>query len=175
MIEQKTKEALFKKLSELSIEYKTYFHEPLFTCQQAIEATSLIPATQCKNLFLKDDKKNLYLVVAVSDISHETKIHFKALSQYLKTPGLRFANSQLLHQYLGVQPGSVTPFGLICDTEHKVVVLLDVMLFKAEYIGFHPLENNATTVIVPTDLIKFVQACMNHYSIVNFSEIENNQ
>lgn len=167
-----TKDNLFNRLKELNIEYKTYDHEPLFTVEQAAKATAFIPATQCKNLFLKDDNLDLYLVTAVSDIKHETKINLKNLSKYLKAPKLRFADEQLLKQFLGVMPGSVTPFGLINDIESKVKVILDSTLFEYDLVGFHPLENTQTTVILAKDLKKFIESCSNLYQIIDFENFK---
>lgn len=158
---------LFKKLDELSIHYLTYNHEPLFTIEQAMAVASTIPGAQCKNLFLKDSKDNLYLVVAI----HDTIINLKKLSKYLNAPELRFAKADLLKAYLGVEPGSVTPFGLINDISHKVFVILDAKLFEHQLIGFHPLINNATIVISFVDLKKFVVSCKNKNIAINFDEI----
>jgi Ala-tRNA(Pro) deacylase len=158
---------VFQKLTELDIKHTTYFHKPLFTCEQAAQAASLIPAAQCKNLFLKDSKQSFYLIVAVA----ETVINLKQLSKYLQAPELRFANAELLHQHLHVTPGSVTPFGLIFNKEHTVTVLLDSTLFAHEYVGFHPLENTATTVITPHDLVIFLDSGRHNYKILNFKEI----
>ena len=158
---------VFQKLQELLIDNKTYYHEPLFKVDQALAATAHIPGAQCKNLFLKDDKKKLYLIVAV----HDTAIQLKKLSKYIQASGLRFADENLLYEYLKVKPGSVTPFGLIFDANHAITVLLDAHLFKHELVGFHPLENTATTVIKPADLEKFIQASQNNYRVINFSEI----
>ena len=161
------KNPVFEKLTELNIAFKTYYHDALFTCQQAMTVADTVPAAQCKNLFLKDDKKRLYLVVALA----QTVINLKRLSQFLQAPGLRFADSALLQKHLGVEPGSVTPFGLIFDTERKVNVILDASLFDFSQIGFHPLTNTATTVIMPQDLAIFLDACGYKYQIVNFGII----
>lgn len=157
-------DSLFNKFKELSIEYMTYNHEPVFTVEQAQKIGSEIPGAQCKNLFLKDSKNNFYLVVAVYD----TKIDLKKLSKYIKAPELRFANSDLLKKYLGIEPGSVTPFALINDINHKIIVLLDANLFAHKQAGFHPLFNNSTTVISTEDLKKFMAFCGNSYFVINF-------
>lgn len=162
-----TKNRVFEKLTELNIAFETYYHEALFTCQQAVAVADSIPGAQCKNLFLKDDKKQLYLVVALA----ETIINLKRMSQLLQAPGLRFANTQLLKEHLGVEPGSVTPFGLIFDTKHKVKVILDACLFDFNQIGFHPLTNTATTVIAANDLKMFLDASGYKYTIINFGII----
>ena len=158
---------LFKLLQYLSIDNRTYYHEPLFTVEQALQAASLIPGVQCKNLFLKDSKNNLYLVVAL----HTTNIALKKLSKYIQAPELRFASADLLKEYLGVTPGSVTPFGLICDKDHKIIVLLDEALFSHDLVSFHPFENNASIVIKPYDLIKFIEYCTNACKTIHFNEL----
>lgn len=163
-LEEKEKE-LFEVFEKLNIENKTYFHEPLFTVEQGMP--SIIPGAHCKNLFLKDSKNNLFLVVAV----HDTKIDLKKLSKILKAPQLRFANLELLKQYLSVEPGSVTPFGLIFDEENKIFVLLDSRLFDNELVSFHPLINSASTTIKSGDLIKFIEYCGNKFEKIIFNEL----
>lgn len=160
-------DTLFKKLDELAIVYTNYTHEPLFTVEQSLKACSEIPAAGCKNLFLKDSKKNYYLVAAV----HNTVINLKKLSKHVNAPELRFASADALKEYLGVTPGSVTLFGIINDTNHAVKVLLDSSLFNYEYVGFHPLINNATTVIASQDINKFIASCGNHAMIIDFNEL----
>jgi Ala-tRNA(Pro) deacylase len=157
---------LFEKLKKLGIEATTYLHEPLYTVEQAFKIAESIPGGQVKNLFLKDNKNNLYLIVAM----HDTEIDLKSLSKFLDAPQLRFASADLLKGYLGVLPGSVTPFGLIFDKDQKVAVLLDSQLFNQSILGFHPLENNATTIITPHDLLIFITSCGNNFMIINFNE-----
>lgn len=157
-------QALFEKLQDLGINYTVYEHEPLFTVEQALKVASTIPGAQCKNLFLKDSKNNFYLIVAL----HDTQIHLKSLSKKIQAPELRFASAELLKKYVGVEPGSVTPFGLIHDVDHKVTVLLDAKLLTHEFAGFHPLKNDATVVIATSDLIKFIENCHNRVIMVDF-------
>lgn len=159
-------EQLFSKLNELSIAHATYHHEPLFTVEQALKVAAEIPGASCKNLFLKDSKGNFYLVVAV----HDTVVQLKKLSKQLNAPELRFASAELLKEYLGVEPGSVTLFAIINDHAHKVTVIVDSNLFKHELVGFHPLTNTATTVIAPQDITKFIDAYGNNKVIVDFSQ-----
>ena len=78
--------------------------------------------------------------------------------QLLKAPKLRFADEKLLMQHLGVTPGSVTPFGLINDSEHKVQLIIDNSILQGKSINAHPLENSATTNISVDDLKKFLKA-----------------
>lgn len=160
-----TQQQLFTILDSLNIKHTNYIHEPLYTCEQA--ASVKLPGAQCKNLFLKDSKKRLYLVVACA----ATAINLKQLSKKLAAPELRFANADLLMQHLGLLPGSVTPFGLINDKDHAIAVILDKNLFDHDLCGFHPLSNDAMTVIDPKDLIPFIKHCGNSYQIINFEEL----
>lgn len=155
---------LFDLFKTLAIETQTYYHEPVFTVEQARAVSACLPAAQCKNLFLKDAKQAVYLLVALS----MTEINLKKFAKAVHSAHLSFANAQILSDYLGVLPGSVSPFALINDTSHSVTVILDCYLFDHQKLGFHPLENNATTIITPQDLQKFINYCSNNYSIFDF-------
>lgn len=152
---------LFDRLEKLQIKHTLYTHKPLFTSDEAnAEYDRLaIPNEfgRCKNLFLKDSKKRFWLIVALYD----TQIKLKELSKTLQAPELRFADETFLMHYLGVKPGSVTPFGLINDAEHAITVVIDDALLKKARVGFHPLSNDATLFITPADLFKFIADCGN--------------
>lgn len=149
---------LFERLNVLGIMHKTYQHAPAFSVKDAEAIMAYLPPHgPCKNLFLKDKNNRLYLVTAL----FETKISLKQLEENLSAPKLHFANPDQLYSVLGVQPGSVTPFGLINDTGHAVTVVLDQGLFVHEKIGIHPLINTATTLLAPVGLRSFIEACGN--------------
>ena len=109
-----------------------------FTPEQVKED---VPGGHSKNLFLKDKKGRLFLVVAQA----EARIDLKRLHEPLGASGrLSFGSTELLRQVLGVEPGSVTPFGLVNDRERRVAVVLDENLMRHEPVNFHPLVNSAT-------------------------------
>lgn len=156
---------LFNYLSSLQIKTITLQHEPLFTCQQAQVMHGTIAGGHCKNLFLKDDTRQLWLITALWD----TKIDLKQLSKVFMAPKLRFADAHLLKAHLGLEPGSVTPFGIINDSGHTVRVILEKALFSHEVINVHPLTNDATTSLAPQDLEKFILSLGNSLQIIDFS------
>jgi Ala-tRNA(Pro) deacylase len=162
----KTRLDLFEYLAHLGISTTTVEHEPLFTVEQADKLASDIPGGHIKNLFLKDDKKQLWLIVA----EDHAKIELKKVGTALNTKGLRFADAQLLWQTLGVKPGSVTPFALINDPDHKVKVIIDKTLLDCDIINAHPLENTATTSIAVADFKKFLEAIGNAIQIIDLSK-----
>lgn len=148
-----SEQKLYDLLKELSISYQIYEHEPLFTVEQSEKVAGYVPGTHCKNLFLKDDKKRFWLLVAYN----MAPIELKKVAKDLDAKGLRFAQPELLEHYLGLKPGSVTPFGIINDTEHVVHVILDESLLSADLLSFHPLRNTATLTISPQDLLAFIK------------------
>lgn len=149
-----TQEQLLQYLQTNQISYHFYNHEPLFTCDQALDIVAKlnIPGMGVKNLFLKDDQKKLYLISA----AYNTQINLKEVGKNLGFKGLRFADATLLMNHLHVEPGSVTPLALINDQEQQVQVILDAQLFKQEHLQVHPLKNDATVVITPADLMIFL-------------------
>jgi Ala-tRNA(Pro) deacylase len=64
----------------------------------------------------------------------------------------------VLEQVLALTPGSVTPFGLINDTQRRVTVILDEEMLDSEWVNFHPLHNAASTTLRSSDLLRFVRA-----------------
>lgn len=146
---------LFAKLDALGIAHSTCDHTPVFTVEEAAHLYESQPGGHTKNLFLKDKKGGLWLVVCRDDLA----VDLKALSDALAAPRFSFGSGELLVQTLGVQPGSVTPFSIINDTANKVRVVLDEGMFAFAVLNFHPLRNDRTTAIAAADLPKFLNAC----------------
>jgi Ala-tRNA(Pro) deacylase len=146
---------LLAYLDELGIPHKTVSHPPVFTVEQAKKLRGEVPGAHTKNLFLRDKKNAVYLVTALEG----TTVDLKALHRLLGASGrFSFASSDLLRELLGVEPGSVTPFGVINDTEPRVTVVLDPAMMEFETLNFHPLVNTMTTSIARDDLVKFLES-----------------
>src|SRR5205807_3188596 len=160
-----TPEELFARLDALGIAYKTYTHPPVFTVAEAVALRGELPGGHCKSLFLKDKKGGLWLVVALE----ERPIDLKALAAALGAPRFSFGNAQLLHEVLGVRPGSVTPFALANDTAGRVTVVLDRGMLEHDPLNYHPLENHRTTAIAPADLLRFIAACGHRPRLVDLN------
>lgn len=162
-----TQSQILEYLQTHNIAYRLFRHEPLFTCEQATKVIEQmqIPGLSIKNLFLKDSKGRLFLIVA----AHNTAIDLKKTGKSLQAKELRFADAQLLMQHLGVTPGSVTPLALINDKELVVQAVIDNTIFKHDYIQVHPLQNDATIVINVADLIRFLQSHRRAHIIYDFT------
>jgi Ala-tRNA(Pro) deacylase len=146
---------LFAFFDSLGIRTRSYDHVPVFTVAESQAIKEDIPGGHSKNLFLKDKKGRLFLVVAHA----ETRIDLKRLHEPLGASGrLSFGSAELLREVLGVEPGSVTPFALLNDREQRVAVVLDDNLMRHDPVNFHPLVNSATTGVSRADFLRFLSA-----------------
>lgn len=157
---------LMKRLEELGIDSTTRTHAPLFTVEDSKNLRGEIPGGHSKNLFLKDKKGAIHLVVA----SEDAQIEMKRLHQKIDSARLSFGKPELLLEVLGVIPGAVTPFALINDTDCRVNVVIDEKLMTHDIVNFHPLTNEATTSVSPDDLIRFIEACGHSPRIMNLED-----
>ena len=161
-----TREDLTRYLDSLGIAAITVDHAPVFTVEEARALRGTIAGAHSKNLFLKDKKGALFLVVAREDAT----IDLKHLHNRIGASGrLSFGQAELLLEKLGVAPGAVTPFGLINDTPPSVRVILEAELAAAETVNFHPLVNTATTSLASADLMAFIRATGHEPEIVDLT------
>jgi Ala-tRNA(Pro) deacylase len=150
----KTPDDLFAALDSLGIKHSTIKHPPLFTVEQARELRGQIAGGHTKNLFLRDKKGALFLVVALED----AVIDLKGLHRLLGASGrFSFGSADLLREVWGVAPGSVTPFGAINDVDTRVTVVLDAAMMEHALLNYHPLVNTMTTAIARDDLVRFLE------------------
>ena len=156
---------VFEVLKSQGIEYTNYPHNPVLTCADKIDVE--IPAPAVKNLFLKDNKGGFWLIAALE----ETQISLKNVAKILRVGSLRFADEKALTEHLGVKAGAVTIFGLINDAQKKVTPIIDASILQSEKTRFHPLHNEATTVIASKDLVKFVQCLGREFKILTPKEL----
>lgn len=157
-----TRDDLFARFKDLGIETTTRDHAPVYTVEEAQALRGEIAGGHCKNLFLKDDKGNIWLIVCLE----EAQVDLKAAPAKIGSRRLSFGKPELLKEVLGVEPGSVTPFGLINDTERRVNVVLEAAMMQHELLNYHPLENTATTTIRAADLLAFIRSCGHEPKVV---------
>jgi Ala-tRNA(Pro) deacylase len=150
-----TPEELLARLEALGIEATTHRHEPVYTVEEAQAVKGELPGAHTKNLFLRDKKGTMWLVVAL----HDRDVDLHALAGTLQTRGrLSFGSAERLMRYLGVTAGSVTPFALLNDHDGKVSVVLDSGLRGQEVWNAHPLDNAMTTAVKRDDMLRFLEA-----------------
>jgi Ala-tRNA(Pro) deacylase len=150
-----TPEELWARLDGLGIAHTTHRHLPVFTVEEAQRLKGDLPGAHTKNLFLRDKKGTMWLLVARFD--KEVDLHVVG-PQVGARGRLSFGSPERLMRYLGVIPGSVTPFAVLNDHGKQVSVALDSGLRAQEVWNAHPLDNSMTTAVSREDLLRFLEA-----------------
>jgi len=152
-------------LEAMGVPYVRHEHPPVATVAEAEKYWTDLCSAHCKNLFLRNNKGNRhYLVVAEAS----RRIDLKALTRTLGEDRLSFASAERLMRYLGLEAGSVSPFGLLHDSGKAVRVVVDAGLKDAGKVSFHPNVNTATLEISFGDFERFLAYCGNTVEYVGF-------
>ena len=164
------KSDLLDILSEKNIDFQVHEHKPLYTVEDSEKLRGKIDGSHTKNLFLKNKKNEFFLFTC----NERAKIDLKQFSKSIDAKNLSFANENYLEKYLGIKPGSVSPYALLNDKKNNVSFYLDENLEKSEKINFHPLINDTTITMKTSDFINFILEnkkrinifSLEHYTIV---------
>lgn len=154
---------LYRLLGELSIPFEYHEHPPVATIEAAILHWKDYKSCRCKNIFFRNHKGNKHYLVI---LEHLRQLDIHDLEKRLRQGKLSFASDTRLMKHLGLQPGSVSPFGLINDAERNVHVFIDEELSGCERLAFHPNINTATLVISKPDLVRFIEHLGNTYEFI---------
>ncbi|MCQ2228347.1 MAG: prolyl-tRNA synthetase associated domain-containing protein [Bacteroidales bacterium] len=151
---------VFDRLDQLGITYDYLEHPEAPTIEIARQYWKNLDSTHCKNLFFRNHKGNKhYLVIVHCD--YNLDIH--ALEKVLGEGKLSFASPERMMKYLGLRPGSVSPFGLLNDQNHEVIVFFDENLLKAQRLSFHPNDNRASLSVGLEDFKRYMDSTGNRY------------
>ena len=151
---------LYALLKRLNIAFEYIEHPPAPTIEIARQYWAGHDAKHCKNLFFRNHKGNRHYLV-ILDCDCDMDIH--SIEAMLHQGKLSFASEKRMDKYLGVKPGSVTPFGLINDAEHHVHLFIDKNLQNAERVSFHPGINTASLIVELEDFTRFLDHVGNTY------------
>ncbi len=150
-------------LTSNNIEYSWYTHDEAPTIEIARTQWRADGSKHCKNLFFRNHKGNRHYLVV---LDCERDLHIHDLEQRLHQGKLTFASPRRMAQYLGLCPGSVSPFGLINDSENHVHLFIDENLKKEESLSFHPNDNRATVVISQQEFMRYLSIVGNSYEFI---------
>lgn len=150
-------------LSTNGLEHTYYTHPEAPTIDIARQYWQNDGSKHCKNLFFRNHKGNRHYLV-VLDCERDLDIH--DLEKRLHQGKLSFASPQRMEKYLGLAPGSVSPFGLINDTENHVHLFLDKNLRNETSLSFHPNDNRATVVISQQEFMRYLSIVGNTYEFI---------
>lgn len=156
------KKAIYDLLEKSGIQYKIIEHKAMFC--EADEDPTLYTEDDIviKNLFLRDSKgRHFYLIV----LPLRKRADLKKIAEEIGSTRLGFASEARLMEYLGITPGSVSPFCLLNNENGDVPVYFDNSLKGLKSVGVHPNDNTATVLLSFDDLLKLCTANGNpvHY------------
>ena len=163
-----TEADLWAFLDRIGVRAVRHVHAPVFTVEEARALRGALPGAHTKNLFLKAKDGALWLAVCLEDRA----IRIRDLEMALGARKMSFGAPALLRETLGVEPGSVTPFGLINDRAGLVTVALDAQMMRAETLNFHPLRNDATAAISSDGLRRFLAETGHSPVEIDFDALE---
>ena len=144
------KQEVYDYFTENNIEFEVTEHKAVYNMAELVDVQFPYPEFIAKNLFIRDDKKRNYYLITVKG---DKRVDLKSFRQSYGTRPLTLASEDDLLTMLGLKAGSVTPLGLLNDTEHKVKLFIDNDFFTEPYIiGVHPNENTATVWLSPVEL-----------------------
>lgn len=150
-----TKEEAYDFIKHKNIWYEITEHKRVFTMDELDNIVLPYPASDAKNLFIRDDKKRNYYLITVSG---KKKVDLSVFREKYNTRRLSFASEKDLMKILKLTPGSVTPLGLLNDKVNLVKYYLDsYFINKCDIIGMHPCDNSATLWLKTTDLINILK------------------
>ncbi len=158
---------LYEILDKLNISFEYHEHPPLATIEDAKIHWREYNSGRCKNIFFRNHKGDRHYLVI---LEHLRQLNIKDLEKRLRQGKLTFASDQRLKKYLGVEPGSVSPFGLINDTENHVHLFIDEKLNEFERLTFHPNINTASLVVSKPDFLKFLGNTGNSFEFIRMYE-----
>lgn len=159
------KQQVYDALEKAGISFEMVEHDAVFTVEE-IDKLGFEPKYQiAKNLFLRDAKGKRHFLVTVDA---KRPIDIKLLEKMLGSTRLSFASEERLQKHLGLTKGSVSPFGLLNDSEGAVEFYLDEKLNDGNGIGLHPNDNTASVFITAEDLIRFVKGTEHEVKILRF-------
>ena len=124
-----------------------------------------------KNLFLKN-KKNFFLLFSCEENS---TVDLRRFSKSISAGNLSFAREEYLIKYLGVKPGSVSPYALLNDINNRVEFYLEDRIYHSNSINFHPLINTSTITVQTKDFLNFMtenKKKINIFSLENYKIIK---
>ncbi len=158
---------LLTLLDTLSVSYTLHHHVAVHSVEDATDVDQQVEATGCRNLFLRDKKKKMFLLT----VQNDTAIDLKKLEKRLSCGRLSFGSAERLFDNLGVRPGSVCPFSIMNDKDHNVTLILEEDMMRQDKVAYHPMQNTMTVALTPQDLIKFLDHINHPYEIIDLKTV----
>ncbi len=150
-------------LDQHGIKYEIVVHQAVYNMAEMEKIALPHPEADAKNLFVRDDKKRNYYLLTIKG---DKRVNLQQFREENGTRRLSFASPQDLKEKLGLEPGSVTPLGLLNDSEHQISFYLDSYFSQQPRIAVHPNDNTATIWLKPQALIHLIKDLGNPVKVV---------
>ena len=161
---------LLEKLDSQNLGYQRIDHIPLRTVEtQNRSETAFWPWKKeghIKNLYMRDKKKQNYLVV----LQEDAELDLKYVAEKIGASRLSFGSADRLLENLGVRPGAVTPLSMITGVQNQVQLYIDASLKSKKLLYMHPLVNDRTIGMSPSDLEVFLTSLNADYHWIDFTK-----
>ncbi len=156
---------VYETLNKLSIPFEYHEHPEAPTVEVASRYWKDIASTHCKNLFFRNHKGNKHYLVI---LEYRKMLDIHQLEKLLKQGKLTLASPERMKRFLGLKPGSVSPFGLLYDSQHHVHLFIDSELKSTQRLSFHPNLNTASLVIPTSEFFRFLDWVGNPYDFIDY-------
>jgi Ala-tRNA(Pro) deacylase len=157
-------QGVYNVLATLKIPFHYIEHPPVPTVEEAEKYWADVDAAHCKNLFFRNHKGSRHYLVI---FYYKKLLNIRDLEQRLKQGKLSFASAERMHRFLGLAPGSVSPFGLIHDTGNHVHLFIDSRLKNFNRISFHPNLNTASLIVSFDDFLRYLNYIGNSFEFID--------
>lgn len=147
------RQRVYDHLDGMGLTYKVSEHPAVYTIEEMEKLDLDKVGGIVKNLFLRDSNGKRHFLVLMRQ---DKKVDLKELQGKIDSKPLKFASTERLEKYLGLEKGAVSPLGIINDHDKVVEVLIDNDLKNFDLLGVHPNDNTATLWISFPDLEKVI-------------------
>ena len=161
---------LLTLLDDNNVNYKIFEHEAFYTVEESskLKIDMDMQGAHTKNLFLRDKKRNFFLISCLDN----QIVNLKEIKNLISCQGnLSFGSPDYLFEKLGVKPGSVSPYSLVNDLEKDVNFYLDKSITEFDLCNFHPLDNTKTIQVLTKDFISFINT-ITKIKLIDFEKKE---
>ena len=149
------KQEIYNYLKEKNIWHEITEHKAVYNMADLAEVEIPYPEADAKNIFVRDDKKKNYYLITIKG---DKKVNLKEFRKKYQTRPLSFVSEGDMLNIIGLQPGSVTPLGILNDDERKVKVYIDRYFFEnSGIVVVHPNDNTATLWLKTKDLVEIIK------------------
>ena len=141
-------------LNALGIQFKIVEHEPAYTTEEADKYIEGHEGVRTKTMFICNKKKTNYYMIIMDD---SKRLDMNKFKEIVSGKQMKMASEEVLKEKLGIEPGMVSPFGLLNNDEKDVKIYMDKQIITEEIMTFHPNDNTKTLFITTKDLFKYFE------------------